>query len=444
MRLLLAVTLAAMCVIKPISAALFNAHDFTLNNGMRVVVIENHKAPIVKHMVWYKVGAVDEIRGKGGVAHLLEHLMFRGTQKVKDGEFNRLMNEMGAESNAFTSYDVTAYHQLADVTKLEALMALEADRMRYLAFDQKAFAAEQKIVFQERQQVVENNPAAAFNEKMNEMLWGSSPYGQPITGQNDEIKALTYDDARDFYNLYYSPNNAILVLSGDIDAITAKNLAEKYYGVLPTSKVVRDEPEEMKQSFIAGLQMSLPNIQTPKTVWQYLLPKSGNLIVSPYAYLVLAEYLGGGETSALYRDLVEQQRVMADVTVNFSYIARGNSIFRLSAVPNDADDFNAEQLTSSLKKAIENAMTDLTDNKLAQVKRKMTADLVYVNDNPSTAANWVGFMLAVGWSIDDVENYADNVKKVTLSEVMKAYASLKDYAKVEGWLLPQQQKDLVK
>ena len=216
-----------------VQAKLFNAQEFMLPNGMQVAVIENHKAPLIKHMVWYRIGSVDEDFGKGGSAHLLEHLMFRGTSKVPDADFNHIMDNLGVVSNAFTNYDVTTYHQFADISKLEALMALEADRMQNLNFNDQAFAAEQKIVLQERKQVVENDPESAFDERLNLILWGNSPYSRPITGTEDEIMALSAADIYKFYYQYYAPNNAILVLSGDIDVKTAKKLAEKYYDISP-------------------------------------------------------------------------------------------------------------------------------------------------------------------------------------------------------------------
>ena len=197
--------MTAVLLLLPLTAAadLFKADEFTLDNGLRVVVVENHKAPLIKHMVWYNAGAVDEVKGKGGSAHLLEHLMFRGTKKVKGDEFNQIMHENGADSNAFTSQDMTVYHQFADISKLEALMALEADRMQNLNFDKDAFEAERKIVYQERKQVIENNPAAPFAERLSLLLWGNSAYGRPVSGLANEIMDLNSQDIRDFYQRYF-------------------------------------------------------------------------------------------------------------------------------------------------------------------------------------------------------------------------------------------------
>ena len=438
-KILLVITICLLAA-GQVSAKLFKTTEFTLENGMPVVVIENHKAPIVKHMVWYKIGAADEAYGKGGVAHLLEHLMFRGTHGVSDGEFNRWMNELGAESNAFTGHDVTVYHQFADISKLEALMALEADRMQNLAFDKKAFEAEQKIVYQERKQVVENNPSSAFYERMNLLLWGNSPYGQPVTGQNDEIMALTYEDARDFYTKYYAPNNAILILSGDIEPALAKKLAEKYYGKLPLGKIEHIAPEEVASSFAETLEMALPDVKTPRAIWQYLLPNHESLQDAVYNYEVLAEYLGGGETSALYRDLVVEQQSAVTVTADFHYVTRGNGVFKFQLIPDAKELTDKTLIQENMLAALEDAMANLTEAKLEKVKRKMLADLVYVNDNPNDAAYWVGYMMANGFSLEDVENYADKIKNVSLDGVQKAYENLLKAPVVFGLLLPENLK----
>lgn len=422
----------------PAAAGLFQASEFTLENGMRGVVIENHKAPIVKHMVWYRIGAADEPSGKGGLAHLLEHLMFRGTQKVKDGEFNQIINTLGAESNAFTGHDVTAYHQLADISKLEALMALEADRMQNLNLSEQQFDSERKIVFQERKQVVENNPASPFAERLNLLLYGTSPYGRPVGGFDADILGLTLSDAQKFYRHYYAPNNAILVLSGDIDVQTAQQLAQKYYGHLPAVPVERQEQDDTVQNFSETLEMRLPNIQATKLIDKYLLPNFRHLNEAIYDYAVLAEYLGGGETSALYRDLVIDQKVAVGVSADYHFVTRGNSVWHFSMLP--AEGVEPAKARELLYAAVEKAMNELTAAKLEQVKRKMTADLVYVNDNPEDAAYWIGYMLSNGFSLDEAENYEAQINNVTLNGVKSAFKQLMQTAKVYGTLLSDENK----
>lgn len=418
------------------AAGLFKAEEFTLDNGLRVVVIENHKAPLIKQMVWYKAGAVDERRGKGGCAHLLEHLMFRGTPKVKDGEFNRIMNENGADSNAFTSYDMTVYHQFADISRLEALMALEADRMQNLQFDEKAFSAEQKIVFQERKQVVENNPSAPFSERLRLLLWGNSPYARPVTGFSDDITGLTAADVRDFYDRYYAPNNALLILAGDIDVPTAKELAQKYYGGIAAKEVYHRVTNNTAENFEEKLQMKLPLITTPKLVENYKLPIYTAVKGSIYDYMVLAEYLGGGQTSALYQEMVVQAKTAVSVSADYHFTAAGNSVFSLSAVP--AQGVPMVSLMIALREARAQALKNLTAEKLEKVKKKMVADLVFANDNPEDAAYWLGYMLINGFSLEEAQNYADKIKAVTLDGVLKAAREVFLAAPVvEGILLPE-------
>ena len=213
--------------VRSAGAKIFDMEEFRLDNGLQVIVIPNRKAPIVRQMIWYKVGSVDEALGKGGTAHLLEHLMFRGTKKVKNSDFNAIIARNGGESNAFTAQDFTAYYETTDVSRLELAMALEADRMENLDFGKKAFDKERDVVFQERMQVVENNPSSYFGESLRRVLWQQHPYSRPISGSPEEIKSVSRADVMDFYRRYYAPNNAILLLSGDIEPKTAKLLAEK-------------------------------------------------------------------------------------------------------------------------------------------------------------------------------------------------------------------------
>lgn len=426
---------AGFLFINTAEAKLFNAEEFTLDNGLRVVVIENHKAPLIKHMIWYRAGAVDEQFGKGGSAHLLEHLMFRGSKKVKDGEYNRIMHENGADSNAFTSYDMTVYHQFADISRLEALMALEADRMQNLNFDDQAFAAEQKIVYQERKQVVENNPAAPFAEKMNLLLWGNSPYGHPVTGLAEEIMQLKADDVRSFYQSFYAPNNAILVLAGDIDVKTAKKLAQKYYGNIEAKEISKNKIEAEQHDFAEKIKMKLPFITTPKLTIKYLLPHFSAVKGNIYDYMVLAEYLGGGQTSALYQELVTKSRLAVGVSTGYAFNANGNSVFSVFAVP--AQNTSMLALNVALREARAQALQSLTPEKLDKVKKKMVADLVFANDNPEDAAYWLGYMLVSGFSLQEVQNYADNISSVTLDGVLQAAREVfLAVPNVEGELLP--------
>lgn len=418
-------------------SSLFKAEEFTLDNGLQCVIIENHKAPLIKQMVWYKAGSVDEEAGKGGSAHLLEHLMFRGTKFAKDGEFNRIMEKNGVSDNAFTSHNVTAYHQFADVSKLEILLAMEADRMENLNFNEKAFEAERKIVYQERMQVVENNPASPFYERFDIILWGNSPYGRPVTGLPHEIMGLEYADMMRFYQKFYTPSNAVLLLSGDITAKEARPLIEKYFGAIVSHPVKHIKQNTDMHEFHETLEMTLPNISTIKISERYLLPRHDELKNKIYAFLVMEEYLGGGSTSALYKDLVLKQKVALSVGASYHFVSRGEGVFSFGMVPADEEEFDREKMLSLLHTATDDAMKTLNEKKLAQIKRKMLADLIFVNDNPQTAAEWIGTMLTVGFTLDEVQKYEDNINAVNLRDIKEAYAKLKESPRVSGVLYPE-------
>ena len=220
-RLSFLICLLFMSGVSMADARLFAMEEFYLDNGLRVIVINNAKAPIVKQMLWYKAGSIDEPLGKGGTAHLLEHLMFRGTEKISGSDFNKILEKNGADVNAFTAQDVTSYHAFIDVSRLELALLMEADRMNGLHLTPENFALERDIVYQERMQVVENNPSAPFKENLQRALWQNHPYARPITGEAEEILSLTQKDVEDFYRRFYSPENAVLVLSGDVTAAEA-------------------------------------------------------------------------------------------------------------------------------------------------------------------------------------------------------------------------------
>ena len=418
-------------------AKLFGAQNFHLPNGLEVVVIENHKAPIIKCMLWYKAGAVDEAEGKGGSAHLLEHLMFRGTKKVSGEEFDRLLKQNGVESNAFTSLDFTAYHHNADISKLELVLALEADRMENLQISDKNFALERDIVYQERKQMVDNNPSATFFEAYRNLLWQEHPYHRPVSGTSAEIKALTKSDIENFYHKYYQPNNAVLVLSGDIDLQTAKLLAEKYFGKIENkTKVEKTSFPSLANNRQAELKMSLPQITSERLVKTYVAPSYNTDKTAIYALSIFSKYLGDGETSELYKDLVLDKKLALSVSSAYDYTARSYGLFQISALP--AEGVSAQELSQAVNEAVSKAVQNMSLDKINNTKDKMLSGLVYLLDNPFDAAETVGAMTAAGMSIKDIENLAQNIKSVTYQEVKTAAQNLfSQSGEVKGILSPQ-------
>lgn len=431
------VLLSIIMVALPARAALFNAEEFFLDNGLQVIVIPNHKAPIIKHMVWYKAGAVDEKPGKGGSAHLLEHLMFRGTSKVKGSEFNAVLEKHGAESNAFTGNDFTAYHQSLDISKLELAMALEADRMQNLEITPEDFKLERNIVYQERMQVVENDPAAFFKESLRRTLWQTHPYARPITGTPEEIMNLTLKDVREFYDNFYSPDNAILILSGDIDVATARKLAEKYYGNIPARKIGKKaEFPPVKQQYNASLHMKLPQINSPRVSEIYLAPSYNTDKNAAYALELFAKYLGEGATSKLYKKLVLEQKLALSVSVSYDSSVRGHASFTVSALP--AEGVTVEELHRAVNVAVDDSLNEYNREEQDKLLNKLLSGLVYLRDNPFDAAYIIGAMESVGYPLDEIENQDKILRKISVADVKSAARRLLTEApKVSGTLEPE-------
>ena len=422
----------------PVSASraeLFGAKEFYLDNGLRVIVAENHRAPIVKHMVWYKAGAADEVPGKGGSAHLLEHLMFRGTSRVPTNELNRLLEANGAESNAFTGQDMTAYHQLLDISRLELAMFLEADRMQNLNIRPDDFETERSIVFQERKERVDNNPLGSFREAINRALWQEHPYARPVTGVDTEIKNLKKEDLIEFYQRYYAPNNAVLVLAGDIDVPTARQLAEKYYGDIPTAKVIETEMPKLQPEFRATITMSKPDIRGGRVLVMFAAPSYKVEPERVYGLQVLAAYMGGGETSKLYKKLVLEDKKALSVSVDYNPISRSYGQFVIAMIP--ADGVRPQELVKSFESAWNEAMSEFDIDELEKIRKKMLAGLVYLKDNPEDAAYIIGSMAVAGVSLDEIESQEEKLKAVRLSEVREAAEKLINSApEVVGILQP--------
>lgn len=419
-------------------AKTFEIEEFFLDNGLQVIVIENHKSPIIQQMLFYKVGAADEKIGKGGIAHLLEHLMFRGTSKVKGQRFNRILEENGAESNAFTAQDVTAYYQFLDISRLELAMYLEADRMKGLMINESDFVTERDVVFQERKQRVDNNPAAKFYEKLRRILWQDHPYANPITGQEKEILGLTRDDAVDFYRQYYTPNNAVLILSGDIDVKTAKELVSKYYGKIKPSNLKTAEFTTLPQNYNAKLEMSLPEVKLGRMVKMYAAPSFNQDRKSAYALEVLSEYLTGDKNSPLYQKLVIKDKKALDVDAGYDGISRNYGSFVLSVIPVGKIDAKFENV---IENAVKSSMNILNEDKIDKVKQKILSELVYLMDNPASLAQLAGYMSAVGIDIDELNVYADNIKKITVEDVKIAFDNLWNKTpQVLGILQPEDNK----
>lgn len=418
---------------------LFNAEQFTLQNGMDVVVIPNHRAPVVVHMVWYRVGAADEPHGKSGIAHFLEHLMFKGTTRFGQGEFSRMVAENGGNENAFTSADYTAYFQRVARDRLEVVMELEADRMRNIVLTEEILAPERQVVQEERNSRTDNDPSALFSEQLSAAQFLNHPYGTPIIGWQHEVAGLNVEDAIAFYNQYYWPNNATLIVAGDITADELRPLAEQYYGVIPAGDVPsRARPSEPPQISPRRLTYEDERVPQPSVTRTYLAPSySAGESHHALPLQVLAEVLGGGSTSRLYQSVVVDQKLAS--WAGTSYGASAIDMTRYYVYAAALPGIEVVALEAALDAEIDRVMAEgITQEELDAAKSRMAAEATYALDNPQSIANIFGRALSSGLSVEDIESWPERISAVTLEQVTAAaHAVFVPARSVTGILLPK-------
>lgn len=417
----------------------FNAQSFTLANGLQVVVIENHRAPIATQMIWYKVGSADEQRGKTGIAHFLEHLMFKGTKAVPDGAFSRTIAQNGGRENAFTSYDYTGYFQNVAADRLELVMRLESDRMTGLVLSDAVVMPERDVILEERRTRIDNNPSAQLSEQVNAALFLNHPYHNPVIGWEREMRGLTTEDALDHYRKWYAPNNAVLVIGGDVTLDQVRALAEKYYGRIPPRPVpVRQRVGEPPK--VAATRLVMKSARAGEPNWsRYYLAPSYRAGEKQYAYAleVLAEALGGGATSRLYRSLVLEKSVALNAGAFYSPGALDLATFGFSATPQKG--VAIADLEAAFEAEVKAVLKDgLTQEEVDRAKRHMQQQAVYARDSLDGPAHVIGAALVVGRSLEDVETWPQHIGAVTLEEVnAAAHLVIHDDTAVTGVLLPE-------
>ena len=424
-------------------AGVFDPETFTLENGMQVVVVPNHRVPVVTHMVWYKVGAADEPAGKSGIAHFFEHLMFKGTDTRAPGEFSKIVARNGGRENAFTSHDYTGYYQTVAVDRLHLVMEMEADRMTNLRLTAKEIEPERNVIFEERRQRTENNPRTILQEHVSAALFLNHPYRKPIIGWEHEIAGLSVADLRTFYRRWYAPNNAILVVAGDITAAQLRPLAEKYYGPIPRAATPpRMRPQEPPQR--AARRVLLRDKRVRQESWSrsYLAPSFlSGATEHAHALEVLAEVLGGGATSRLYRIFVVERKLAVSAGVYYDADNLGPSRFVFAASPRVGTP------VATLVAAVEAEIANLVENgvdaeEVARAKGRLQAEAVYARDSLGTGARTLGAALAAGRSIEDVETWPERIGAVTVEEVdAAARAVLIAGRSVSALLLPEKTGD---
>ncbi len=420
-------------------AGLFNPQSFKLDNGMDVVVISDHRAPVVMHMVWYRVGSADEPAGKSGIAHFLEHLMFKGTKDIPPGEFSKIVARNGGRDNAFTSLDYTGYFQMVARDRLELVMRMEADRMTNLTLRDEDVIPELQVVLEERSSRTDNDPGSLLSEHTTAAQFMAHPYGIPVIGWRHEIEKLNTEDALAFYREHYAPGNAVLVVAGDVTAEQLKPLAEKYYGAIPASPVKpRIRPQEPPQLAERRVVLKDPRVRQPSWNRSYLAPsRSAGAKEHAIPLQVLADILGGGSTSRLYRQLVVSKKIAAGAGAYYSGVSLDRTRFHVYGSPAPGVD------VGRIEQAMDDVLADVVKNGVTQeeVTRSvngMLAGAIYARDSLRTAARVFGAALTSGLTIEEIEAWPDRVAEVTVEQVNAAARHVLNRKRsVTGILLPE-------
>lgn len=422
----------------PVHAKVFDPETFSLDNGLQVVVIPYRRAPVVSHMVFYRVGAADEPPGKSGIAHFFEHLMFKGTDEIAPGDFSKIVARHGGRDNAFTSWDYTGYFQNVPREQLELVMRMEADRMRDLVLTDEVVLPERDVVLEERRQTLENNPISQLGEQMRAALYQNHPYGIPIIGWEHEIAALSTADALAFYRDHYMPNNAILLVAGDISAAELRPLAEKYYGAIPAGDPPpRTRPREPEHQGARLVTVRDPRVGQPRWLRDYLAPSySVGATEHAYALQVLAELLGGGSTSRLYRSLVVERPLATAAGASYDALSVDHAEFRLFAAPREGHD--VDDVGGAIKAEVARLLAEgVTDEEVEKAKERLQAAAIYARDSLTTGPRILGIALASEREIADVEDWPERIAAVTRADVEAAARHVfDDRRSVTGLLLP--------
>jgi len=413
---------------------------FTLSNGMQAVVIEDHRAPVVTHMVWYRAGSADEKRGKSGIAHFLEHLMFKGTEDVPQGAFSQTVEALGGYDNAFTSSDQTAYFQRLSADQLDQVMKMEADRMRNLILSEDDVKTEREVILEERAQRIDSSPEALFGEQMDAAQYLNHPYGTPTIGWRSEMEGLSRQDALDWYQLYYAPNNATLIVAGDVDPAQVKALAETYYGPLAPSDGIADRvrPQEPPQLAERRLSFSDPNISQAYVVRNYLAPERNSGAQEDAAALTfLAALLGGNpQTSLLPRALSFDQDIAVSAGASYDATSLDPTTFSVYVAP--VPGASLRDAEAAMDKVIGDLLANgIEPAQFARLKTQLRADLIYRKDDVGDLAEDYGAALTSGLTIADVQAWPDVLQAVTEEDVLRVARTVLDRRHaVTGWAMP--------
>ncbi len=436
---------AAACAALVLSTSASDARPFarpetfTLANGLEVVVITDRRAPVVTHQLWYRVGAADEPRGHSGMAHFFEHLLFKGTREVPRSEFSRIIARNGGEDNASTNWDYTVYYERIARDRLELVMRMEADRMRNLELAPSLIASERDVIIEERRTRVDNSPGAVMGERMRAMLHPNHPYGTPVIGWLDEMRQLDHDRAIAFYRTWYAPNNAILVVAGDINAAELRPIVERTYGRLQPTRNLPGRAWAQDPPPAGPMRIVHRDEKVRQPSFSRLYPSVSYETAhnhEAHALDVAIEILGGSETSRLYRALVEDQRIAVGAGASSNTDGIGGGEVSIGATP--AEGVTPERLEAAVDEVIAQFLRDgPTEAELTRAKSELAAAAIYAQDSQEALANMYGSGLVRGESMDEIVNWPDDIQAVTREQVVAAARNaIVLNSSVTGWLMP--------
>lgn len=430
---------AFVALLAPVAAwAEDTVTTFSLDNGMQVVVVEDHRAPVVQHMVWYRAGSGDEPKGSSGVAHFLEHLLFKATDTMESGQLSATVAANGGRDNAFTSYDYTAYFQRIAADRLGLMMQMEADRMENIRLTEDDIRTERDVILEERNQRVENNPRALFSEQMNAVQYHNHRYGVPIIGWKHEMETLDMQDALSFYDIYYSPNNAILVVSGDVTPEEVRALAEEHYGVIPANPDLPERLRTEEPPQTAERRMTFRDARVAQSYVNrsYLAPeRDAGAQERAAALTILAEILGGGTTSFLTEELQFNTQIATYSGAFYRGVSLDDTTFDVIVVPQPGVSLQEAEdaMDAALAKFFE---VGIDEDQLSRIKLQLRASEIYARDDVDRIANRYGQALTSGLTVEDVQAWPDVLAAVTAEDIIEAARDvLNREASVTGWLM---------
>lgn len=396
----------------------FNAHSYMLDNGLQLVVIPNDRSPVVTHMVWYKVGAADEVAGQSGIAHFLEHLMFKGSGDLAPGEFSKTIRSLGGQDNAFTSQDYTAYYQSISSQHLQSVMEMEAQRMRGLNPPEADVLSERDVILEERRQRIDTNPAAQFQEHLRAVHFINHPYGTPVIGWLHEMQQLNWAQAKAFYDTHYGPNNAIVVITGDANPQAVYEAAQGIYGKLPRIDVPpREWPQSPPLPGTLTLENSDKSVLQPQITLLFSVPSAVQDKEASLALSILSDTMGGGASSRLYRQIVVQQKLASAISLSYDPDTRSTASLSISAYP--APGVEPDALKQAILQSLNSLARDgITAQELQTSINKAQDAAVFARDSLEGPAMIIGQALATGQSLEDVEYWPYDIAAVTQAAVL--------------------------